>query len=118
MSGQTITVYEGGVFQVTYTAPSGCKVSNYVEVPLSLESLMWVFPTGCYDECLREKNYIIGPKGVFDHHDWMLFGNSIQSGNNDFIFPLAIGNAGIELATIFETKFIYSLCYIFRLIRH
>ncbi|SFZ96622.1 Fungalysin/Thermolysin Propeptide Motif [Chryseobacterium limigenitum] len=23
-----------------------------------------------------------------------------------------------ELATIFETKFIYSLCYIFRLIRH
>jgi len=28
-----------------------------------------------------------------------------------------IGNS-YELATIFETKFIYSLCYIFRLIRH
>ncbi|PWW20123.1 MULTISPECIES: PKD domain-containing protein [unclassified Chryseobacterium] len=94
MSGQTITVNEGGVFQVTYTAPSGCKVSSSVEVPLSLESLMWVFPTGCYDECLREKNYIIGPKGVFDHHDWMLFGNSIQTGNNNFIFPLYIGSPG------------------------
>ncbi|UKB81041.1 PKD domain-containing protein [Chryseobacterium sp. MEBOG07] len=94
MSGQSITVNEGGAYQVIYTAPSGCKVSNYVEVPLSLESLMWVFPTGCYDECLREKNYILGPKGVFDHHDWMLFGNSIQTGNNNFIFPLYIGAPG------------------------
>ncbi|WP_343659136.1 PKD domain-containing protein [Chryseobacterium sp.] len=94
MSGQTITVNEGGAYQVIYTAPSGCKVSNYVEVPLSLESLMWVFPTGCYDECIRENNYILGPKGVFDHHDWQLFGNNIQSGNNDFIFPLYIINAG------------------------
>ncbi|PWN63974.1 PKD domain-containing protein [Chryseobacterium viscerum] len=94
MSGQSITVNEGGAYQVIYTAPSGCKVSNYVEVPLSLESLMWVFPTGCYDECLREKNYILGPKGVFDHHDWMLFGSSIQTGNNNFIFPLYIGAPG------------------------
>jgi hypothetical protein len=94
MSGQSITVNEGGAYQVIYTAPSGCTVSNYVEVPLSLESLMWVFPTGCYDECLREKNYILGPKGVFDHHDWMLFGNSIQTGNNNFIFPLYIGAPG------------------------
>ena len=77
MTGQSITVNEGGAYQVIYTAPSGCKVVGNVQVPLSLESLMWVFPTGCYDECLR-KNYVLGPKGVFDHHDWLLFGNSIQ----------------------------------------
>ncbi|WP_336703481.1 PKD domain-containing protein [Chryseobacterium indologenes] len=93
MTGQSITVYEGGAYQVIYTAPSGCKVVGNVQVPLSLESLMWVFPTGCYDECLR-KNYVLGPKGVFDHHDWLLFGNSIQSGNNDYIYPLYIGAAG------------------------
>ncbi|MBB6331105.1 PKD repeat protein [Chryseobacterium sediminis] len=93
MTGQSITVNEGGAYQVIYTAPSGCKVSNYTEVPLSLESLMWVFPTGCYDECLR-KNYILGPKGIFDHHDWQLFGNSIQSGNNNFIYPLYINAPG------------------------
>jgi PKD repeat protein len=93
MTGQSITVNEGGAYQVIYTAPSGCKVSNYTEVPLSLESLMWVFPTGCYDECLRDR-YILGPKGIFDHHEWQLFGNSIQSGNNVFINPLYIGAPG------------------------
>lgn len=93
MTGQSIVVNEGGAYQVTYTAPSGCKVNGNVLVPLSLESLMWVFPTGCYDECLR-KNYVVGPKGTFDHHDWQLFGNSIQSGNNDFIYPLYIGTLG------------------------
>jgi hypothetical protein len=54
---------------------------------------MWVFPTGCYDECLRDR-YILGPKGIFDHHEWQLFGNSIQSGNNVFINPLYIGAPG------------------------
>lgn len=93
MTGQSIIVNEGGAYQVTYTAPSGCKVNGNTLVPLSLESLMWVFPTGCYDECLR-KNYIVGPKGTFNHHDWQLFGNNIQSGNNDFIYPLYIGALG------------------------
>ncbi|MCE4067186.1 PKD domain-containing protein [Chryseobacterium gleum] len=94
MTGQSITVNEGGAYQVIYTAPSGCKVVGNTQVPLSLESLMWVFPTGCYDECLREGHYILGPKGVFDHHEWQLFGNNIQSGNNDYIYPLYINYAG------------------------
>ncbi|MFZ4929589.1 PKD domain-containing protein [Chryseobacterium sp. Mn2064] len=93
MSGQSIVVNEGGAFEVTYTAPSGCKVSSQTQVPLSLESLMWVFPTGCYDECYR-KSYILGPKGIFDHHEWQLFGNSIQSANNNFINPLYLGTSG------------------------
>lgn len=93
MEGQSIEVYEGGAYQVTYTAPSGCKVSTQVQIPLSIESLMWVFPTGCYDEC-RGDRYIIGPKGVFDSHQWQLFGNNIQSGVNDFIYPLFMNTAG------------------------
>lgn len=93
MTGQSIMVNEGGAYQVIYTAPSGCKVVGNVQVPLSLESLMWVFPTGCYDECFR-KNYVLGPKGIFDHHEWQLFGNNIQSGNNSFINPLYPGSSG------------------------
>lgn len=93
MVGQSIVVNEGGAYQVTYTAPSGCKVTGNVQVPLSLESLMWVFPTGCYDECYR-KSYVIGPKGIFDHHEWQYFGSSIQSGNNSFINPLYLGSSG------------------------
>ncbi|WP_262152716.1 PKD domain-containing protein [Chryseobacterium foetidum] len=93
MSGQSIEVFEGGAYQVTYTAPSGCKVSSQIQVPLSIESLMWVFPTGCYDEC-RGDRYVIGPKGIFDSHEWQLFGNNIQSGVNDFIYPLFMSNSG------------------------
>lgn len=93
MTGQSIVVNEGGAYQVIYTAPSGCKVSHTVEVPLSLESLMWVFPTGCYDNCYR-KGYVLGPKGLFDHYEWQLFSNSIQSGNNSFINPLYPGTPG------------------------
>ncbi|WP_106915224.1 PKD domain-containing protein [Chryseobacterium aurantiacum] len=94
MTGQTIFVNEGGVYEVIYTAPSGCKVSNQVTVPLSIESLMWVFPTGCYDECRSKDRYILGPKGVFDSHQWQLFGTSIQSGLNDVIHPLYFGALG------------------------
>jgi PKD repeat protein len=93
MSGQSIEVYEGGAYQVTYTAPSGCKVSNQVQIPLSIESLMWVFPTGCYDEC-RGDRYIIGPRGIFNGHEWQMFGNNMQSGINDFIYPFSISTSG------------------------
>lgn len=93
MTGQSIVVNEGGAYQVTYTAPSGCKVTGNVQVPLSLESLMWVFPTGCYDECYR-KSYVLGPKGIFDHHEWQYFGNNIQGANNSFIDPLYLGTSG------------------------
>ncbi|WP_054512693.1 PKD domain-containing protein [Chryseobacterium sp. ERMR1:04] len=94
MSGQSITVNEGGAYQVIYTAPSGCTSSSQVQVPLSIESLIWVFPTGCYDECTREGRSILGPKGIFNHHDWQLFGNNIQSGNNSLINPLFINTPG------------------------
>lgn len=88
MSGQSITVEEGGMYKVIYTAPSGCKVYGQKDVPLSIESLMWVFPTGCYDYCRDKGRYILGPKGNFDYHQWELFGASIQNGTNTFINQL------------------------------
>ncbi|WP_160138581.1 PKD domain-containing protein [Chryseobacterium sp. c4a] len=87
MSGQSITVEEGGVYRVIYTAPSGCKVFGQKDVPLSIESLMWVFPTGCYDFCREKDRYVLGPKGNFDYHQWERFGVNLQSGVNDVIYP-------------------------------
>ncbi|MFC3756437.1 PKD domain-containing protein [Chryseobacterium tructae] len=87
MNGQSITVEEGGVYRVIYTAPSGCKVFGQKDVPLSIESLMWVFPTGCYDYCRDKERYILGPKGNFDYHQWERFGVNLQSGVNDVIYP-------------------------------
>lgn len=85
MSGQTITVDEGGKYKVFYTAPSGCKVYGQIDVPLSIESLMWVFPTGCYSYCREKDRRILGPKGTFDYHQWERFGVSLQNGTNTFI---------------------------------
>lgn len=92
MTGQNIQVSHGGIYSVTYTAPSGCKVESQITVPPNLESLMWIFPTGCYDICPRE-GYIVGPRGEYDYHEWQLFGNAQQSGNG-FIYPYWPGQAG------------------------
>lgn len=94
MSGQSITVGEGGMYKVIYTAPSGCKVFGQVAVPLSIESLMWVFPTGCYDHCSRKDRFILGPKGVFDYHQYELFGTGLQNGTNDIIYPFYFDSPG------------------------
>lgn len=51
----------------------------------NLESLMWIFPTGCYDIC-PERGYIIGPRGNYNYHEWQLFGNAQQSGSG-YIYP-------------------------------
>ena len=58
---------------------------SQLTVPHNLESLMWIFPTGCYDICPKE-GYIVGPRGEYDYHEWQLFSNSQQSGNG-FIYP-------------------------------
>ncbi len=86
MFGKTITVSVGGMYGVMYTAPSGCTTSSEEMVPHSLESLMWIFPTGCYDFCRGEGRYVIGPRGDYPYHEWQYFGNNNQSGSG-YIYP-------------------------------
>lgn len=90
--GPDITVTKGGLYQVIYTAPSGCKSSVQVNVPHSVEDLMWIFPTGCYDMCPGDA-YIIGPLGTFTDHAWQYFGNA-QQGGSGFIDPYWPQNTG------------------------
>ncbi len=78
-TGSSIVVNTGGIYNVIYTAPSGCSSSYSLMVPHSLEDLMWIFPIGCYDLCPRD-GFIIGPRGSFDHHEWQYFGNNQQGG--------------------------------------
>lgn len=78
LSGSAIQVNTGGLYQVIYTAPSGCSATQQIMVPHSLEDLMWIFPTGCYDLCPGE-GYVIGPRGSFTNHEWQYFGTSQQS---------------------------------------
>ena len=63
-----------------------------ISADVNLESLMWIFPTGCYDIC-PERGYIIGPRGNYNYHEWQLFGNAVQSGSG-FIYPFWPSQAG------------------------
>lgn len=92
MTGPSITVTTGGIYNVIYTAPSGCTSSQQIMVPHSLEDLMWIFPTGCYDICTGD-GFVIGPRGLFDYHEWQYFGNNEQSGNG-FINPFWPSQSG------------------------
>lgn len=87
MMGQNINVSVGGAYQVTYIAPSGCTSEEQIMIPHSLESLMWIFPTGCFERCPRDGGYLIGPLGGYDGYEWIHNGNPVISGNG-LIDPL------------------------------
>ena len=90
MMGQSIQVGYGGAYGVTYIAPGGCTASATEMIPHSLESLMWIFPTGCFERCPRDQGFIIGPLGVYDY-SWLHNGLPIVSGNG-LIDPLLMPN--------------------------
>ncbi len=91
--GSSIVVTKGGLYQVIYTAPSGCKSSVQISVPHSVEDLMWIFPTGCYDMCPGDA-YIVGPYGTFTNHEWQYFGTMQQGGYPGFVDPYWPQNTG------------------------
>lgn len=106
-TGSTISVNTGGIYNVIYTAPSGCTSSQQIMVPHSLEDLMWIFPTGCYDLCPGD-GYVIGPRGNFEYHEWQYFGNNQQGGsglidpywpNQTGSYQLFMNHGGCQLAS-------------------
>lgn len=53
-AGSTVNGYTGGLFEVYFTANSGCTSSNEISIPKSPQEYIWTFPTGCY--CIDELN--------------------------------------------------------------
>lgn len=95
-SGQSITVYNGGVYQVTYTAPTGCSVSASITIPHVVDRYMWIFPTGCFEVCPLDEPqpYIIGPWATFEHYTWLVNGNAVQSGSYMPVPDLPVNQGG------------------------
>lgn len=94
-TGKTIIVNSGGAFGVTYTAPTGCSASGTVMVPHPTDRSLWVFPTGCYDFCLKTPYpYILGPLGTFTHYEWLFNANIVGQGNNTIIPNLPVNQPG------------------------
>lgn len=96
MNGQNITVHAGGVYGVTYTAPSGCTATAEIMVPHNPDRYMWIFPTGCFDVCPWDNPapYIVGPWGEFDQHKWLINDITVQGGTNGPVSNLTVNQPG------------------------
>ncbi|MCW4469939.1 PKD domain-containing protein [Flavobacterium sp. MFBS3-15] len=95
MSGEVITVFEGGPYMVTLTNAAGCMSSHQVYVPKNPDSYLWVFPTGCYDFCKElDVATLIGPLPDFRYWEWQESGNAIQSGHDSPVTPYTVSGSG------------------------
>lgn len=81
MTGQTIYVPHGGVYQVTYTAPSGCKAIYSVAAPHNPDRVLWIVPEGCYPNVCDA--YLLGPLGDYEHYDWRVNDITTQAGGGN-----------------------------------
>lgn len=80
-TGQVIEVTHGGAYSVTYTAPSGCTATGYIQTPHNPERFLWVVPSGCYTLCLNKDSYLLGPLGIYQEYEWLINGGVSQSGS-------------------------------------
>ncbi|WP_026979232.1 hypothetical protein [Flavobacterium tegetincola] len=97
--GDTITLNDGGAFSVTASTGGGCSFTKQIDVPKSPENYMWIFPTGCYTDCIRKGNYIIGPLLPLQDWSWNNNGQSVSSGNG-FMNPFTLYSNGNYSMTI------------------
>lgn len=95
MTGDAITVFEGGPYMVTLTNAAGCESSAQVYVPKNPDSYLWVFPAGCYNFCYElDFPTLIGPLPDFVYWEWQESGSAIQSGSNSQVTPYTITGPG------------------------
>lgn len=96
-NGNVVELHEGGPFEVVFTNVSGCTSTANVNLPRSLESYMWIFPTGCLDYCSDkyDDRYLIGPSMMeFAGWDWSINSSSELSGIEE-VAPFVVEDSGI-----------------------
>lgn len=78
--GNPTTVYHGGPYMVTYNDGSGCPSYAQLDVPNSLDKYLWIFPSGCYNQCDNNLGTLIGPNVPVTEWNWLLDDHSQSSG--------------------------------------
>src|SRR5690554_2499848 len=65
---------------------------------------MWIFPSGCYTECIVSvdvmSNYLIGPTLPLPYWSWNDYGGAMQSGSGTFQSPFNIPHSGSYSSTL------------------
>lgn len=94
-SGTQISVNHSGVLGLRYTNASGCSIWKSIDIPRHPEELIWVFPTGCIENCEDPSlnyNYVIGPLPSMDNYAWLLDDSGNMQGG--FVSPYNINYPG------------------------
>lgn len=108
MTGQTIYVTQGGAYSVTYTAPTGCTATGYIQAPHNPERSLWIVPAGCYTMCLNKGEYLLGPLGIYQEYEWTINGGTSQAGINTFVPDQPIIMAGYYQLNITQMGCVFS----------
>jgi hypothetical protein len=107
--GDTITVNRGGAFQVTSISTYyNCPIIANVEVRKHPEEYIWVFPTGCVEQCPEDlTSSIIGPLPSFINWAWVNepLGDISGSGSSvtDYNMSSAAGAANSQVQLYLES---------------
>jgi hypothetical protein len=86
MSGPTITVFQGGAYQVTFTNEGGCSSTAEADVFDTPEEYLWMFPSGNYISCLNDFRRILGRNEGFYQWQW-LKNNVVSEQGSDLVSP-------------------------------
>jgi hypothetical protein len=71
MTGNSITVNHGGVYEVTFVNQYGCSSKAEITLPRDPKEYMWIVPQGgCYTVCDDEGLRVIGPVSYAQFYKW------------------------------------------------
>lgn len=99
-----------------------CRTTSQIDLPLDLESLIWVFPKGCINTCFRQyPGYMIGPFGEYEQWAWIRNGQvpQYQTGEVENYAPspqsthslyLATEDCKIEVGALSNTSYLCEGC--------
>lgn len=91
MTGSTITVVDGGPYQVRVTN-GGCSATAQIDVPRNPEDYIWVFPAGCISTCVDINGHptLIGPRLPLTYWAWLINGSNVMSDHDSYTEPIDI----------------------------
>ena len=111
---ESIILFDGGVYTLTYTAPTGCTATSTVNIPKYPDNYMWVVPKGCYQICGSDNAYLLGPLGTYEEYKWYRNGGMYLASPNVagmgpyYIPPVYINQPGIN---IFDLNIMQNGCW-------
>lgn len=111
---ESIILFDGGVYTLTYTAPNGCTATSTVNIPKYPDNYMWVVPKGCYQICGSDNAYLLGPLGTYEEYKWYRNGGTylaspyVAGMGPYYIPPVYINQPGIN---IFDLNIMQNGCW-------